>query len=131
MFVGREWQGMFVEARGKVVKSINLAKCVKRDIEKWPALDQELQESLTSLKVTKDANECSHFEWGKFNFTFLCLYLGYSFGSEAPYNSGDRGFPAGGRRGRAVVHRDRSVGGHTIEDPRESPSGLQNGLRLS
>ncbi|XP_025161131.1 mitogen-activated protein kinase kinase kinase 4 isoform X1 [Harpegnathos saltator] len=52
MFVGREWQGMFVEAREKVVKSINLAKCVERDMEKWPALDQELQESLTSLKDT-------------------------------------------------------------------------------
>ncbi|XP_014469834.1 PREDICTED: mitogen-activated protein kinase kinase kinase 4 isoform X2 [Dinoponera quadriceps] len=52
MFVGREWQGMFVEAREKVVKSINLAKCVKRDMEKWPDLDQELQESLTLLKDT-------------------------------------------------------------------------------
>lgn len=55
MFVGREWQGMFVEAREKVVKSINLAKFVKRDMEKWPALDQELQESLTSLQVTSAA----------------------------------------------------------------------------
>lgn len=50
MFVGREWQGMFVEAREKVVKSINLAKCIRRDIETWPIFD-ELQESWTSLKV--------------------------------------------------------------------------------
>lgn len=52
MLVGREWQGVFVEAREKVVKSINLAKCVKRDIEKWPIFDQELQKSLSTLKVT-------------------------------------------------------------------------------
>lgn len=51
MFVGREWQGMFVEAREKVVKSINLTKCVKRDIEKWPVFDQDLLASLKSLKV--------------------------------------------------------------------------------
>ncbi|XP_011688752.1 PREDICTED: mitogen-activated protein kinase kinase kinase 4 [Wasmannia auropunctata] len=51
MCVGREWQGMFVEAREKIVKSINLAKCLKRDIEKWPVSDQELEES---LKLVKD-----------------------------------------------------------------------------
>lgn len=50
MFVGREWQGMFVEAREKVVKSVTLAKCLKRDIEKWPALNTELEESLVALK---------------------------------------------------------------------------------
>ncbi|KAL0100391.1 hypothetical protein PUN28_019625 [Cardiocondyla obscurior] len=52
MFVGREWQGMFVESREKIVKSINLAKCLKRDIEKWPVCDQELEESLKILKDT-------------------------------------------------------------------------------
>ncbi|XP_047366755.1 mitogen-activated protein kinase kinase kinase 4 isoform X2 [Vespa velutina] len=50
MYVGREWQGMFVEAREKVVKSVTLAKCLKRDIEKWPALNNELEESLVALK---------------------------------------------------------------------------------
>ncbi|TGZ50963.1 Mitogen-activated protein kinase kinase kinase 4 [Temnothorax longispinosus] len=50
MFVGREWQGMFVETREKIVKSINLAKCLKHDIEKWPVSDQELEESLKLLK---------------------------------------------------------------------------------
>ncbi|KAL6427708.1 hypothetical protein ACFW04_008865 [Cataglyphis niger] len=52
LFVGREWQGMFVEAREKIVKSINLAKCLKRDIEKWPVDDQMLEESLKLLKNT-------------------------------------------------------------------------------
>ncbi|GAB1859206.1 Mitogen-activated protein kinase kinase kinase 4 [Camponotus japonicus] len=52
LFVGREWQGMFVEAREKIVKSINLAKCLKRDIEKWPVIDQKLEESLKLLKNT-------------------------------------------------------------------------------
>lgn len=51
MNVGREWQGMFVESREKIVKSINLAKCLKRDIEKWPVCDQELEKSLKLLKV--------------------------------------------------------------------------------
>ncbi|XP_018398321.1 PREDICTED: mitogen-activated protein kinase kinase kinase 4 [Cyphomyrmex costatus] len=50
MNVGREWQGMFVESREKIVKSINLAKCLKRDIEEWPVCDQELEESLKLLK---------------------------------------------------------------------------------
>ncbi|KAL2737822.1 mitogen-activated protein kinase kinase kinase 4 isoform X2 [Vespula squamosa] len=50
MYVGREWQGMFVEAREKVVKTVTLAKCLKRDIEKWPALNNELEESLIALK---------------------------------------------------------------------------------
>ncbi|XP_011882090.1 PREDICTED: mitogen-activated protein kinase kinase kinase 4 isoform X2 [Vollenhovia emeryi] len=52
MFVGREWQGMFVETREKIVKSINLAKCLKCDIQKWPVSDQELEESLKLLKNT-------------------------------------------------------------------------------
>ncbi|CAK9829559.1 Mitogen-activated protein kinase kinase kinase 4 [Anthophora retusa] len=52
MFVGREWQGMFVEAREKVVKSVTLAKCLKRDIEKWSVFDKELEESLNVLKET-------------------------------------------------------------------------------
>lgn len=51
MFVGREWQGMFVEAREKVVKSVVLARCLKRDIEKWPVFTTELDESLIALKV--------------------------------------------------------------------------------
>jgi len=51
MFVGREWQGMFVEAREKVVKSVNLVKCLKFDIEKWTIFNPELMESLTPLKV--------------------------------------------------------------------------------
>lgn len=51
MFVGREWQGMFVEAREKVVKSVNLVKCLKRDIEKWTIFDPELMKSLIPLKV--------------------------------------------------------------------------------
>jgi len=51
MFVGREWQGMFVETREKILKSINLAKCLKCDIDKWPVSDRELEESLKMLKV--------------------------------------------------------------------------------
>lgn len=51
MFVGREWQGMFVEAREKVVKSVTIAKCLKRDIEKWSVFKKELDESLINLKV--------------------------------------------------------------------------------
>lgn len=51
MFLGREWQGMFVEAREKVVKSINLATCLKRDIEKWSLCDEKLKKSITLLKV--------------------------------------------------------------------------------
>lgn len=51
MFVGREWQGMFVEAREKVVKSINLVNCLKRSIEEWSVFDQKLMESFTLLKV--------------------------------------------------------------------------------
>ncbi|XP_012527808.1 mitogen-activated protein kinase kinase kinase 4 isoform X2 [Monomorium pharaonis] len=50
MCVGREWQGMFVETREKIVKSINLAKCLKCNIEKWPVSDHELDESLKLLK---------------------------------------------------------------------------------
>ncbi|XP_012137169.1 mitogen-activated protein kinase kinase kinase 4 isoform X2 [Megachile rotundata] len=52
MFVGREWQGMFVEAREKVVKSVTLARCLKRDIEKWSVFEEELEESLKMLKET-------------------------------------------------------------------------------
>lgn len=44
-------------------------------------------------------------------------HLGYSLGSEASHNSGNRGIPARGRGGGAVVYRDRPDGGHTIEDP--------------
>lgn len=51
IFVGREWQAMFVEAREKVVKSIVLARCLKRDIEKWLVFNQELEEALITLKV--------------------------------------------------------------------------------
>lgn len=51
MFVRREWQGMFVEAREKVVKGVMLAKCLKRDIVNWAISDKELEKSLTSLKV--------------------------------------------------------------------------------
>jgi len=51
MLVGREWQGMFVETREKILKSINLAKCLKCDIDKWPVSDQELEVSLRLLKV--------------------------------------------------------------------------------
>ncbi|KAG7211833.1 hypothetical protein KM043_011058 [Ampulex compressa] len=50
MFVGREWQGMFVEAREKVVKSVHLAMCLRKDIEKWAVFDPELEESLVALK---------------------------------------------------------------------------------
>ncbi|XP_050476898.1 mitogen-activated protein kinase kinase kinase 4 [Bombus huntii] len=52
MFVRREWQGMFVEAREKVVKGVMLAKCLKRDIVNWSIFDKELEKSLTSLKDT-------------------------------------------------------------------------------
>ncbi|XP_067207497.1 mitogen-activated protein kinase kinase kinase 4 isoform X3 [Linepithema humile] len=52
MFVGREWQGMFVEAREKVVKSINLVNCLKRSIEEWSVFDRQLMESFTLLKNT-------------------------------------------------------------------------------
>lgn len=88
---------MFVEAREKVVKSINLAKCVKRDIEKWPALDQELQESLTSLKVTNAVNGCFHRDRRKFHCSFPYSYLGHSIESETSGNSGSQGFSAGSR----------------------------------
>ncbi|XP_053977500.1 mitogen-activated protein kinase kinase kinase 4 [Hylaeus volcanicus] len=50
IFVGREWQGMFVEAREKVVKSVTLARCVQRDIEKWPVFTKVLEESLVDLR---------------------------------------------------------------------------------
>ncbi|XP_066591714.1 mitogen-activated protein kinase kinase kinase 4 [Prorops nasuta] len=50
MYVGRELQGMFVEAREKAVKIITLAKCLKRDIEKWPASNEELDNAVMSLK---------------------------------------------------------------------------------
>ncbi|XP_076648503.1 mitogen-activated protein kinase kinase kinase 4 isoform X2 [Halictus rubicundus] len=52
MYVGREWQGMFVEAREKSVKSVTLARCLQRDIEKWPVFNKKLEESLTVLKET-------------------------------------------------------------------------------
>ncbi|XP_076227046.1 mitogen-activated protein kinase kinase kinase 4 isoform X3 [Nomia melanderi] len=52
MYVGREWQGMFVEAREKVVKSVSLARCLQRDIEKWPVFNEKLEESLATLKET-------------------------------------------------------------------------------
>ncbi|CAL7935979.1 unnamed protein product [Xylocopa violacea] len=52
MFVGREWQGMFVEVREKVVKSVSLAECLKRDIEKWCVFNKELVEALEALKET-------------------------------------------------------------------------------
>ncbi|XP_029049394.1 mitogen-activated protein kinase kinase kinase 4 [Osmia bicornis bicornis] len=52
MFVGREWQGMFVESREKLVKSVTLARCLKRDIEKWAFFNKDLEESLTILKET-------------------------------------------------------------------------------
>ncbi|KOC71052.1 Mitogen-activated protein kinase kinase kinase 4, partial [Habropoda laboriosa] len=52
MFVGREWQGMFVEVREKVVKSVTLVKCLKRDIEKWSVFNKELEKSLNTLKET-------------------------------------------------------------------------------
>ncbi|XP_076291139.1 mitogen-activated protein kinase kinase kinase 4 isoform X2 [Lasioglossum baleicum] len=52
MYLGREWQGMFVEAREKSVKSVTLARCLQRDIEKWPVFNKKLEESLTALKET-------------------------------------------------------------------------------
>ena len=51
MSVGREWQGMFVEAREKVVKSVNLAKCVRREIEQWPDFNDDLKTCIVELKV--------------------------------------------------------------------------------
>ncbi|XP_006619036.1 mitogen-activated protein kinase kinase kinase 4 [Apis dorsata] len=50
IFVEREWQGMFVEAREKIVKCIVLAKCIKRDIEKWSTFNEKLEKSLMSVK---------------------------------------------------------------------------------
>lgn len=52
MFIGREWQGMFVEAREKVVKGVTLAKCLKCNIESWSTFNKELEKSLTVLKDT-------------------------------------------------------------------------------
>ncbi|OAD46904.1 Mitogen-activated protein kinase kinase kinase 4, partial [Eufriesea mexicana] len=52
MFVGREWQGMFVEAREKIVKGVTIAKCLKCDIKKWSTFNMELEKSLTALKDT-------------------------------------------------------------------------------
>ncbi|XP_076242633.1 mitogen-activated protein kinase kinase kinase 4 [Calliopsis andreniformis] len=52
MFVGREWQGMFVEAREKVVKSVVLARCLECDITKWPVFNKELEGALITLKET-------------------------------------------------------------------------------
>lgn len=51
MSVGREWQGMFVKARDNVVKSVNLAKCVRREIENWPEFNDDLKSCIVSLKV--------------------------------------------------------------------------------
>lgn len=70
MFVGREWQGMFVETREKIVKSINLAKCLKCAIEKWPVSDQELEESLKLLKVRVNKRLCNC-QKAKFSFSRL------------------------------------------------------------
>lgn len=50
MYVGREWQGMFVEAREKVVKSVCLAKSLRRDIELFPLKDAELDRAVDDLK---------------------------------------------------------------------------------
>lgn len=89
--MGREWQGMFVEAREKIVKSINLAKCLKRDIEKWPVTDQKLEESLKLLKVK---NFVDFIEKTKQNAKFSCLFLfiEYSLRFKASHNGSDRGF---------------------------------------
>lgn len=40
-----------MESREKVVKSVTLARCLKRDIEKWAVFNEDLEESLTILKV--------------------------------------------------------------------------------
>ena len=51
MSVGREWQGMFVEAHDKVIKSVNLAKSLRREIEMWPYSDDNLKIYILDLKV--------------------------------------------------------------------------------
>ncbi|XP_043474210.1 mitogen-activated protein kinase kinase kinase 4 [Leptopilina heterotoma] len=50
MSVGREWQGMFVKAQNNVVKSVNLAKCVRNEIENWPEFNDDLKHCIVSLK---------------------------------------------------------------------------------
>lgn len=49
MYVGREWQGMFVEAREKVVKCVCLAKMLRRDIETFPLEQCEIEEAISGL----------------------------------------------------------------------------------
>ncbi|XP_043290095.1 mitogen-activated protein kinase kinase kinase 4 isoform X2 [Venturia canescens] len=49
MYVSREWQGMFVEAREKVVKCVCLAKSLRRDIETFPLEQNEIDEAISSL----------------------------------------------------------------------------------
>ena len=52
MSVGREWQGMFVEAREKVLKSVCLAKSLRHDIEAFPLEDDDLDRAVDALKGT-------------------------------------------------------------------------------
>ena len=54
MSVGREWQGLFDEARDKVVKCVTLAKSLKDDIYNFPDSIDVLKESVDSLIVIKN-----------------------------------------------------------------------------
>ncbi|XP_015588331.1 mitogen-activated protein kinase kinase kinase 4 isoform X2 [Cephus cinctus] len=50
MSVGRELQGMFVEARERIVKSVAFARCLRRDIEKMPKSFGDFTTSILELK---------------------------------------------------------------------------------
>ncbi|XP_034936815.1 mitogen-activated protein kinase kinase kinase 4 [Chelonus insularis] len=49
MSLGREWQCMFVEARERILKTLNMARTLRRDTEKWCKSD-ELVNAIENLK---------------------------------------------------------------------------------
>ncbi|XP_063987040.1 mitogen-activated protein kinase kinase kinase 4 isoform X3 [Diachasmimorpha longicaudata] len=50
MSVGREWQGMFVEAREKITKCLTFAKSLKKDISQWPDASGDLGDAVFNMK---------------------------------------------------------------------------------
>lgn len=51
MYVGREWQGMFVDARERVIKTIMFYRCLRKDMENWIDYDKTLKKSINKVKV--------------------------------------------------------------------------------
>ncbi|XP_011302780.1 mitogen-activated protein kinase kinase kinase 4 isoform X2 [Fopius arisanus] len=50
MSAGREWQGMFVEAREKITKCLTFAKFLKKDISQWPDVSGGLSIAVCQMK---------------------------------------------------------------------------------